>query len=189
MAHPHLNRIMQLLWPPGTPPWEKVWAILDGARDLRVFGAIQGTSQDNCCLYAGELSPEMRVAAPYLIQLDNADRLTRYIINNGWGNSWGVFFRSTEDLAALRRHFRRFLIAKDYRGRRLVFRYYDPRILRVYLPTCTSNELETVFGRTTRIMMEGDDPGTFLSFQLTNGELLTDSVPLEVPQLAAAPAT
>jgi hypothetical protein len=28
----------------------------------------------------------------------------------------------------------------------LLFRYYDPRVLRVYLPSCRPSELETVFG-------------------------------------------
>jgi hypothetical protein len=34
---------------------------------------------------------------------------------------------------------RRFLRVKDEDG--LVFRFYDPRVMRVYLPTCAAGEL------------------------------------------------
>ena len=49
-------------------------------------------------------------------------------------------------LEELRRHFRKFLKVEDPKGKSLIFRYYDPRVLRVYLPTCNAMELQTVFG-------------------------------------------
>jgi hypothetical protein len=46
----------------------------------------------------------------------------------------------------LRHHLRTLLVVKSWSGERMLFRYYDPRVLRAYLPTCTSDELRTVFG-------------------------------------------
>lgn len=54
----------------------------------------------------------------------------------------------------LRRHFRRFLRVTDEQGQPLMFRYYDPRVLRVYLPTCTAEELALVFGPVSAYLIE-----------------------------------
>lgn len=178
MADSYLQRISDVLWPAGAPGWERVWAVLDGARDRRIYGAVAGCFQENCCLYSGTLAPDLRLAAPHLVRLDRDDRLTRYLINHGWGRGWGVFLRSHAEMGELRKHFRRFLVVKDQRGRRLLFRYYDPRVLRAYLPTCLSQELETVFGPVTQYFTEGEDPETLLSFRRQEGELLTGSVTL-----------
>jgi len=178
MPSPYLRQVHDSLWPPHDPASRYVWAILDGARSERIYRAVIEFQPDNCCLYSGALAPELQLAAPYLVRLDKDGRLTRYLINHGWGQSWGVFLRSGAGLEELRKHFRRFLIVRGPRGERLVFRYYDPRVLRTYLPTCVSLELETVFGPVAEYIAESDDPGTLLAFRYTQGKLLADSVSL-----------
>ena len=42
-------------------------------------------------------------------------------------------------------------------GERVYFRFYDPRVLRVYLPTCSSSELKGVFGPVGRFVVEGPE--------------------------------
>lgn len=46
----------------------------------------------------------------------------------------------------LRLHFKKLLWVHDEQGRKLNFRFYNPRVLSVYLPTCTGEERRTVFG-------------------------------------------
>jgi len=87
------------------------------------------------------------------------------------GNHWGVFAIALDDLPVLRRHFRKFLIVHDSEGAPMYFRYYDPRVLRVYLPTCTPEELNTVFGPVSSYVLEGQDPNTLLRFTLDSGSL------------------
>jgi hypothetical protein len=36
----------------------------------------------------------------------------------------------------------------------MIFRWYDPRVLRVYLPTCTENELDMLFGPLSSYFVE-----------------------------------
>jgi hypothetical protein len=53
------------------------------------------------------------------------------------------------------------------KGNRLVFRYYDPRVLRVYLPTCTPDELNVI--RPDRAFLDGKQcawyrPGFLLEY-------------------------
>jgi hypothetical protein len=188
MAHPYLTRILDALWPAGQRGYQKVFAVLDGARDQKIYGAVVSTYLRTCCLYSGDLPSETKLTAPYLIELEREDSFTRYIINKGWGNSWGIFFRSHEGMEKLRRHLRGLLVVRDERGKRLVFRYYDPRILRAYLPTCLTRELQTVFGPIDRFVVEGEDPTTLMrfDFERTSLAMSQETVELQSTSLRTA---
>ena len=158
--------------------WQKsanfrTWMILDAARDERIYRAVERTQLDTACLFAGKLSYALKRAAPYLIEADKDDRLTRLVLNSGWGNAWGVFFQSSFSMETLRIHFRKFLRVKNQAGQILLFRYYDPRVLRVYLPTCQPSELETVFGPVNNYLVEGESPDVVLRYRFTDRKLHT----------------
>ena len=173
MASPPRNPVIEALWPPGQPSSLGVFAILDGARDDRIYGMVDGTRLLKDCLYSGDLPWEMQMTAPYLVQLNPEDRFTLRILADGWGNSWGTFLRADTGIRLLRRHLRQFLRVRDQAGHRLIFRYYDPRVLRVYLPTCTPSELETFFGPIDSFVMEGEDPEEVLEFRYEKSRLST----------------
>ena len=149
--------VLDAIWPETLPAGVQTFAILDGAQDDRISWEMQSTFCEHDCLYAGDLPRELERAAPYVVQLDRDDRLTKFILENGWGCSWGLFMRTDVGLKALRKHLRGFLRVKDERGHRLLFRYYDPRVFQVYLPTCTVGELKTVFGPVQSFLMEAAD--------------------------------
>src|ERR1035441_4539010 len=134
-----LVRVLDALRPPGLPAHMAVFAIVDGARDERIYAAVKGTFLPKACLYSGDLPWQLQMTAPYLVQLDREDRFTRYLIDAGWSRNWATFLRTETGIKQLRRHLREFLRVRDESGKRLIFRYYDPRVLRVYLPTrCSS---------------------------------------------------
>src|SRR5439155_1286760 len=49
------------------------------------------------------------------------------------------------------------------------FRFYDPRVLRIYLPTCNAAEQQFVFGPVLRFLCEEAEPSTLLDFAFRNG--------------------
>ena len=173
-----MEKLLQTLWPADMPGHMRVWTILDGAQDPRIFGAVDGSRQQKCCLYAGILPWQLQMAAPYLVELDRDDRLTDFILRNGWGNSWGVFLRASTTMNSLRRHLRGLLRVRDESGRRLIFRYYDPRVLQLYLPTCWTEELRTVFGPVHRFLMERDDSAGLMDFGFDGVQLVTREIRL-----------
>lgn len=175
--------IVNLLWSADLPAEDKVWAILDGARDERIYSAVMHLAREKYCLYRGKLAPELAVAAPYLVQLEPDDAVFNYIFQLGWGNSWGVFLRSKATGEELRRHFRRFLIVQDESGERLIFRYYDPRVVRVYFPTCLPSELRAVFGPIDRVMLEGEDPAEMLEYSFDGNRLITRQLPAAIREM------
>ncbi|MCG7851384.1 MAG: DUF4123 domain-containing protein, partial [Methanosarcinaceae archaeon] len=94
------------------------------------------------------------------------------------GNHWGIFAITAKevDLRTVRRHFRRFLMVKDPEGKQIYFRYYDPRVLNVFLPTCNSEELSVVFGPVSSYIMEDED-SSVLRFGIKDGKLRTEKIP------------
>jgi hypothetical protein len=178
------DRVVEALWPPpagGT----SVWAILDCARDERVYPALRTSQLDYLCLYSGRLHHEVEAAAPHLIELSPSYRFTPRLIEMGWGQSWGVFLR-TKDTSNLRHHLRGFLRVRDESGRILMFRYYDPRVLRVYLPTCRPDELRTVFGPISSYLVEGEDGKSLIEFEFDGNQLHERRTTLTGQQSATA---
>jgi hypothetical protein len=117
-------------------PELKLFAVLDGASVPNLPQELYQHEPDYLCLYRGALDPDLAETAPYLVRLEPGSPFAEWIFNEGWGKHWGIFFTATCDMRDLRSHFRKFLIVYDAGGKPLYFRYYDPRVLRVYLPTC-----------------------------------------------------
>jgi len=156
-----------------------VYAILDGASVEGLLDRLRQYEPESECLYRGELAPDLAEVAPYLVRLERESAFTDWVVDNGWGKHWGIFSMSSADLPTMRRHFRKFLTVHDSEGKPLVFRYYDPRVLRVYLPSCTSSELEAIFGPVTHYVVEGENPSDLLCFQFTRGGLISNTRNLE----------
>ncbi len=166
------DRINQYLWPDDIDLLN-VYVILDAARSREIYESVLSSHLEWVCLYSGNIPRQLAMVAPYLVKLQRAHFFTDFVIEEGWGQSWGIFLRSTSELGELRKHFHSFLTVETEEGKRMVFRYYDPRVLRVYLPTCNLNELATVFGPTERFILEDQDPSNLIDFQLVAGRLIT----------------
>jgi len=176
MIDAHTNsRILSIL-ATGATARESLWAIVDGARHESIFGKVDSV-RHQCCLYAGTLPWQLQVNAPYLVHLPDGD-FTASLIHAAWGNSWGILFRSEASMETLRRHLRTFLVVAGQGGRRLIFRYYDPRVMRVYLPTCWPVGLRTVFGPIRCFLMESEDADAVLRFEFRGDKLESASLPI-----------
>jgi hypothetical protein len=158
---------------------QTTYAVLDGASCPDLLESLARHGAENICLYRGELKPDLARAAPYLVRLEEASPFTAWLLNEGWGNHWGIFATAPADLRAMRKHFRHYLIVKAPDGRSLYFRYYDPRVLRVYLPTCTAAESAFVFGPITSFACEGEDSAVLLRFSPGPDGPAREEVPTE----------
>ena len=143
-----------------------VFAVLDAARDpLRILGMLRDSEAQYQSLYEGMQGKVLEAYAPYLVRLPGDSRVLETLIALGWGKGWGIFVVSAADFTSLRKHFRTFLIVKSPEGKQLYFRYYDPGVLRVYLPTCNAAETNFVFGPVAAYLCEGESLDTLLVFQ------------------------
>jgi len=145
---------------------EQLYAVLDGASIPNLLALLSEHGVFNVCLLPGELDPELAQAAPYLAQLDAQSPLAYLFLTRGLGNHWGILAVSSADFRTLRMHFRKLLSVWDPDGKPLFFRYYDPRVLRVYLPTCNGGELRTLFGPVTGYYAEAETANKLLRITL-----------------------
>ena len=108
----------------------------------------------------------MATVAPYLVKLEPKEPFTDWLLNEGWGVHWGIFLRSPTVLRALLDHFRSFHTIELPDQRTVLFRYYDPRVLRTFLPVCNAAELTTFFGPVQTFIVEGEasDAGIRFTF-------------------------
>jgi hypothetical protein len=177
--------MLQALWPAGVQSRFGVWAILDCARDPSIYLAMLESRLEFRCLYGGRLPQALEMVAPHLVELFPSHRLTHKLLDEGWGQSWGVFLK-IDDPANLRHHLRKFLKVQDEGGRRLLFRYYDPRVMRLYLPTCQTGELAQLFGPIDAWFCENEQASALLEYRRAGPRLLTQ-VHGAVASAAAAP--
>src|ERR1044072_7419492 len=135
----------------------KVYAALDGASCENLLQMFFKFEPEYVCLYQGDLEPDMAEVAPYLVRLERDTPFIDWLLEAGWGNHYGIFAVAFSDLKQTRQHFRKFLTVYDSKGKPMLFRYYDPRVLRIYLPTCNAQELEQFFGNLEFLFIEDSD--------------------------------
>jgi hypothetical protein len=149
----------------------QLYAVLDGASVPNLLSLLAQHAVVNECLFRGELDPELAQTAPYVAQLPAPSGFTNLLLTQGFGNHWGIFAQSSGDFRTLRMHFRKFLTVWDPDGKPLFFRYYDPRVLRVYLPTCNAEELRVLFGPVSAYFAEGETGDTLERFTFSGDAL------------------
>src|SRR5262245_37162585 len=129
--------LMDELWPPGIETGNRrAFAIVDAARDEGIYPSLLAADCPWSCLYRGDAAVRMAEVAPYLVELDPASDYTVWLLDHAWGNSWGVFLAAATTPEMLRSHFRRLVMVQLPDGKTVYFRFYDPRVLGSYLPTC-----------------------------------------------------
>lgn len=162
-------------------PETTVYAILDGASVPRLPQTLEQMAVESECLFRGELEPELALVAPYLAVVQPGHPFTEWLLQEGWGQHWGVFAISKADFRDLRMHLRTFLKVYGPDLTPLYFRYYDPRVLRIYLPTCNEQDLQTVFGPVLRYLVEDENPVALLKFWCEGDECRKERAVLTPP--------
>lgn len=143
-----------------------LYAILDAYDNPSVPEKVKEIGKDRgVCLFTGEAETKYWGLAPYLVAVDGG--LLDWMVQTIWKAPWGVFLLSKMTLEELREHFRRFLMVRLPDGERWYFRYYDPRILKIYISNCEPLELQQFFGpvRAFAIPNAESEEVSFLHFQ------------------------
>jgi hypothetical protein len=155
----------------------RLYAVLDAARDERILQLLHESVDEHRSLYEGVAGEAMATEAPYLVSLRADSGLLGRLVTEGWGRSWGVFVTSASSFRSVRRHFRRLLLVEeDGTFERLYFRFYDPRVLREFLPLATVRQKDDLFDALDGYLVEGE-----------RGEVLAFAAPERDARQPAAP--
>ncbi|HEX8638125.1 MAG TPA: DUF4123 domain-containing protein [Pyrinomonadaceae bacterium] len=155
-------------------PNARVYAVLDGASVPNLPMKLFEMNPPRYCLFAGELKPDMAEVAPYLVRLYPKTPFAEWVLKECWGQHWGIFARSRKSLNDMRAHFRSLTTVYDEKGDPMTFRFYDPRVLQSFLPTCKPAELKVFFGDVDTFFAESEDD-KLLSFNLAEENNLKQS--------------
>ena len=146
-----------------------LFAILDAGRSERVRFLLAEAVDEYRSLHDGVAADAMAGVAPYVTRLQEDSHLLGRLIEEGWGDSWGVYFTSRASFRDVRAHLQQLLYVKTKEDdRTLLFRFYDPRVLRVFLPTCTVRQAGEIYSAIERFLCE-DERGHVLSFSRAPG--------------------
>jgi len=159
-------------------PQMGVYAVIDGASAPGLQSRIYNDECEYRCLFTGNLVPDLMEAAPYVVKLERESSFTDWILNDGWGEHWGIFAVSKMDIREIRQHLRSFLRVESPEGNNLVFRFYDPRVFRVFIPTCDESQLKIIFSEIEYFLLEGEDSAKIINFHLGENGLKSN---LEAP--------
>lgn len=167
---PRLNEKVMLDSLPESPgellPWQSKliaalesscrFVVLDGAISPAVRDLLNQAGVFYQSLYEGEQAVDLAAFGPYLVEIQKGGKLMPFLIKVGWGKSWGVFLSTQMTFAETRKHLRHFLMVDIEGGQRVIFRFYDPRVMRVFLPTCEADQRREFFGQMQHIFVESD---------------------------------
>jgi hypothetical protein len=133
--------------------------------------------QPNRMLFKGKAASleEVELFAPFFISIDpETDFLDHWITY--CGENAGVLFTTAAPPVRIFRHLRKIFVVQDEGGQEHFFRFYDPRVLRVYLPTCSREELRTFFGPIQAFYVDGKEPSKLVKFGIESEDLQTVNV-------------
>jgi len=143
----------------------RLYFLADAARMHGEIHHAKELNPEHTCLYEGDSERFLSAVAPWLFSLERGGAFAKWLSNHGHARSWGVILHFAEDSLQLYKHLRRHLIVQAEDGTDMYFRYYDPRVLRNYIPSCKSGALHDLFGPIRTFAAE-DDEGMLVEYSL-----------------------
>ena len=145
--------------------FQPLYALLDAAREPSVLKVLFESKEQYQSLFEGAQGAQLTHFAPYLVRLAARIAIHRHLSGAGLGQELGRLSSPAPSRStALRHHFRQFLMVELPDRKQVYFRFYDPRVLRLFLPTCNAEQIPLLFGPIQYYIMEDEKPDTLLRF-------------------------
>jgi hypothetical protein len=157
---------------------QRVYALLDAARAPAILPLLERSGEPYECLYSGAAAAQLAHYAPYLLEVRDDCAVLEEIVSDGWLDAWGYFILSPASLTELRTHFRKFLKVELEDGESVYFRFYDPRVISAFLPTCTPAQAGAFLEPIDFLLCPAEDPASLLAFRHYDGKLVSREIPI-----------
>jgi pSer/pThr/pTyr-binding forkhead associated (FHA) protein len=156
-------------------PGTRLFALVDGARDVELAFDARQMGSSLYTVFSGEQASALAHVGPVVVTLDSPMPFLERWVDKA-GAHVGVLFQTPAGLDDVCAHLRDIFVVTDEEGQEYFFRFYDPRVLRTFLPTCTPTELSEFFTPITRWICE-DEAGTgYVSYELDGANLVVSGI-------------
>lgn len=165
---------------------DRLYGVVDASRNKELaYAAPRSYGQTIHWLFEEGSGAHMLDVAPYLVPIafqtrypyEGSGYLDRWA--RALGSSAGIVLITPVSTHLLLSHLHELFRVTDEKDHRYYFRFYDPRVLRVYLPTCTPLEAEEFFGPIRCMLYESETPGRMLLGEMRRGRLSTSEQTLQ----------
>lgn len=158
----------------------QLYAVLDAARSIDVLRYRRESPDPGACLYDGPTALRLADTAPYVFALDREGSLLTTMLDEGWGDSRGIFLHAGAGLDVVRRHLRTLVYARSPSDTVVFFRFYDPRVLSAILPPTKARQSAELFGPIDGFLVEAREGNDLLySTRTEAGAIVTHTITLD----------
>jgi hypothetical protein len=134
-----------------------LYAVLDAAREPRILTLLRSCPEQVQSLYEGLEGEELEEVAPYLVALPRGSWLLEKLVEEGWGERWGIYLTCRRPFKEVRRQLRRLLVVTVKEDdEQLYLRFYDPSVLARTMAACSPRQRQLAFGEIEAFVTETD---------------------------------
>jgi hypothetical protein len=156
-------------------PQHRLYALIDGAQAFELAFSARLMGHELYTIFSGDLAEPLADVGPCLAVIGERSAFVQKWLEH-MGSHAGVLFESAAHFEAVYAHLRSVFVATDEEGQEYFFRFYDPRVLRTFLPTCRDDELREFFGPVERWIVETEDASAFTTFEFDGARLKSGSL-------------
>jgi hypothetical protein len=157
--------VADFLWDQAEKKMCNLYATVDSARNDEVFKYFLTENVTYKSLFEGKMDIKYFGVSGFLVECKKDSILFNWLTTKAWGDSCSIFFISKIPFIDVLKHFQKLNRVYLEEDDIVYFRYYDPRVLRVYLPTCNNKEIKIFFGETEGFFVESENPEVLIEFQ------------------------
>lgn len=150
---------------------DPIFAVLDRSAASSFLDAVRSAG--------GAVEALSETTGACLTSVNAESRIAAQLAADGWGKGWGIYVTSHQPLAIVRNHLRRFQTLLTQDGAEFQFRFFNPTLLRGFLPTLSGEEAKTLFGPISAILTEGATADELMLFMPGPSGVLEKTLPLE----------
>lgn len=171
-------------------PTREVFALLDGATVRQLPDFLEDEEAEHAPLTPPESEEAEEVTrCTYLTRVESAtSAVAEWLMSQGWGANWGLWISAPAGTALedLLGYLRELVQVRLPDGRIVFFRFYDPRVWRVFFPTCDSQQHQHLFSQNVFYGCESADGTALIIDRMKKGVAERIEHPLDAEETSAA---
>jgi hypothetical protein len=165
----------------------KTYAIVDLSQDDNIWLQITTIFDVNYEILLKDCDmQELEYVAPYIVEIEEDSEFYQWLITEGYGKNWMIFFQSNEHISTLKSHFLDFFyqLIEIEENNTIYYKegyvaFYDPRVFQGYIKALNLNELIKFFDGIESFLCENIlDKTQLLRYQLNtfNNQITADKI-------------